>query len=157
MSRSDDKISVGKPIPRLQAARAAKGYSVAVTWENGIVDTIDLSPFILGYKVFRPLRSDRALFESVQVDEDGTAIVWSEAIDMAAYTLERLAESQRVWTTDEVRDWMKRHHLTLDSAAPVLGISRRTMAAISSGERPVDLTLTLALRGYDKIMDEKAA
>jgi DNA-binding XRE family transcriptional regulator len=157
MSRSDDKVAVGKPIPRIRAAKAGEGYSVAVTWENGTTDGIDLLPFIFGYKVFRPLRNDRALFESLQVDEDGTAIVWTDAMDMAAYTLERLAESQRVWTTDDVRDWMKRHHLTLDSAAPVLGVSRRTMAAISSGERPVDLTLTLALRGYDKIMDEKAA
>jgi len=153
----NETISVGEPIPRLRSVVPAEGFAVVVTWENGLSEEIDLTPIILGFKMFRPLREDRALFELVRLGEFGSSIVWTDDMDLAAYTLERQAESRRVMPVTEFREWMKRNHLTLDTAAPVLGMSRRTVAAISSGERPMDLTTTLACRGYEAIIRRSAA
>lgn len=153
----NDTITVGAPIPRLRAVVPAGELAVTVTWEDGRSDEIDLAPVILGFKLFRPLREDRALFESVRPGDFGSSIVWNDEMDLASYTLERLADSRRVMSTAEFREWMKRNHLTLDTAAPVLGLSRRTVAAISSGERPMDLTTTLACRGYEAILHRTAA
>lgn len=153
----NDTITVGNPIPRLCAVAPAAGFTVTVTWEDGRAEEIDLAPVILGFKVFRPLRDNRPLFEGVRLGDYGSAIVWDEDMDLASYTLERLADSRRVMSSAEFREWMKRNHLTLDTAAPVLGLSRRTVAAISSGERSMDLTTTLACRGYEAIVHRTAA
>ena len=153
----NETITVGQPIPRLRAVAPGEGLAVVVTWEDGSCEEIDLTPIILGFKIFRPLRDDRALFETVRVGDFGSSIVWTDDLDLAAYTLERLADSRRVMSASEFRAWMKRNHLTLDSAAPVLGMSRRTVAAVSSGERPMDLTTTLACRGYEAIIRRTAA
>jgi len=153
----DDTIAFGTPLPRLRTVAPSEGLAVHVSWEDGRSEDIDLAPVILGFKVFRPLREDRALFESVRLGDFGSSIVWTDDMDLAAYTLERLAESRHVMSVVEFREWMKRNHLTLDTAAPVLGISRRTAAAISSGERPMDLTTTLACRGYEAVIHQNAA
>lgn len=152
-----ETIRVGAPIPRITAVAPAGGLSVAVTWDNGHADTIDLAPMILAYRVFKPLRDDPALFATVAVEEYGCAIRWNDAMDMAHYTLERLAAQQRVMDTATFNAWRERNHLTLDTAASVLGISRRVVAAISSGKRPMDLTTTLACEGYDARVREGEA
>jgi len=153
----NDTIAVGAPIPHLHAVVPADGFAVTVTWEGGQTEEIDLAPVILGFKVFRPLREDRTLFASVRLGDFGSSIVWNDEMDLASYTLERLADSRRVMSISEFWEWMKRNHLTLDTAAVVLGMSRRTVASISSGERPMDLTTTLACRGYEAIVHRTAA
>lgn len=152
----DEMIVVGRVMPRIEAVEAGAPFLVTVTWDDGRREIIDLAPMIMAYKVFRPLRDDPARFAAVHVDEFGTAIVWDETMDLASYTLERLAEVSRPMSREQFRDWLKRHRLTLDSAAPVLGMSRRQLAAYSSGEKPIDHTVKLACRGYDAIMGEAA-
>jgi|AGTN01.1.fsa_nt_gi Protein of unknown function (DUF2442). len=153
----NDRISVGAPIPKIGAVEAGKPFVVNVTWRDGRREQIDVSPIIMTYKVFRPLRDDPTLFAAVSVDEHGSAIVWSDDMDLANYTLERLAQVSRPMSRDDFKDWMKRHGLTLDTAAPVLGISRRQVAAFSSGEKTIDRSTKLACRGYDAIMGAQAA
>jgi hypothetical protein len=144
-----ETLEAGAPAPRIAAVGPGAGLSVSITWENGRTDIVDLSPLILGHKAFKPLRNDPALFAQVAVEEYGCAIRWSDTLDMANYTLQRLADQQRIMTTAEFNAWRERNRLTLDVAAAVLGISRRVVAAMSSGERPMDLTTTLACRGYE--------
>jgi hypothetical protein len=48
----------------------------------------------LTYKIYRPLHDNPELFKSVHLTADGTAIAWGD-IDMAATTIERLAEESR--------------------------------------------------------------
>ncbi len=156
MSGTDGRVGAGAPIPKIATVTAGAPHVVTVTWRDGRTDVIDLAPTIVAYKVFRPLRDDPARFAAVSVDEHGSAIVWSDGMDLANYTLDRLARVSRPMSREDFRAWMKRNGLTLDTAAPVLGISRRQAAAYSSGEKTIDRATKLACRGYDAIMGAAA-
>src|ERR1700730_10156662 len=75
-----DLISVGEPLPLIADVAAANLYSVVITWQSGarqgLIETVDLAPHILTFKLLRPLRDDRDLFETVHVAADGAAIAW---------------------------------------------------------------------------------
>ena len=149
----NDVVRVGQPMPKISAVTPGGNFTVSITWAGGETQEIDLRPFIFGYRAFRPLRTSEPLWRGVAVEEHGSGITWSPEMDMAAYTLQHLAEAQRVMTTEDFRAWMTRHHLTLDTAAIVLGLSRRTVAGISSGDRAMDRVTTLACRGYDAALE----
>jgi hypothetical protein len=89
---------------------------------------VDLAPVILTLKFYRPLRDKPEMLKTVHLIEDGAAIAWGEddAIDMAATTIERLAEETMSYA--DFRTWLERHKLTYDAAAAQLGISRRLVA-----------------------------
>lgn len=146
-------VQVGDPIPRISAVKAGEALTVIVTWETGQSEAIDLAPLILAKKWFKPLR-ERARFEQVAVEEHGCGICWGEELDMASYTLERLAKVQQEMTAEDFNGWKDRHRLTLDAVPSVLGISRRQAAAYASGEKPIDRAIKLACRGYDAFMGQ---
>lgn len=80
--------------PRLNEIRAVNGSCVCVVWADGREQTVDLSPILMSYKVFRTLRRDRTLFKSVRLADDGRTVVWTEDIDMAVETVARLPGTQ---------------------------------------------------------------
>jgi len=104
-----DVITVGRTLPSVAEVRPGEGLSVEVRWKDGRTETVDLSPVIGDFKVFRCLRDDRSLFETVRVGDHGRSIEWGDGIvDMAATTVERLAAvgaagSERDWDADELR------------------------------------------------------
>ena len=98
MNAIDTIIRVGNPLPRLAGVRPAEGLAVTVTWATGLragrSDTVDLAPVITSLRFYAPLRQNAALLGTVTVDEDGSALMWDGGrIDMAATTVERLAET----------------------------------------------------------------
>jgi len=145
-------IRVGDPMPRLASVAHHDGMEVAVSWRSGLragkADVVDLAPAIMTYKVYRPLRDDPGLFKSVHLTADGTAIAWGadEAIDMAATTVERLAEE--TMTSSDFRAWLGREALTYEAAAAQLGISRRLVGYYAS-KRRVPRYIALACRYLD--------
>jgi DNA-binding transcriptional regulator YiaG len=78
----------------------------------------------------------------------GTDIVWTDEIDMAADTLWPLAQEQAGVTLspDEFKRWREREAYTLDTAAAVLGISRRMVAYYEQGKIPVPRVVARAAR-----------
>ncbi|MBF0324887.1 MAG: DUF2442 domain-containing protein [Alphaproteobacteria bacterium] len=154
--RGNDRISVGEPIPKVREVLPRGLFTVELVWDDGRRDQIDLEPFLRGFKVFRPLLDMSVSFVDVRVDEYGSGIVWTDSMSIANYTLDRLARLARPMSRDDFKDWMKRNGLTLDTAAPVLGISRRQAAAYSSGEKTIDRAVKLACHGYDAIMHSAA-
>lgn len=103
---------------------------------------MDLTPVIMQYGVFQPLRGDIKLFASVQLGEDGDLLIWDNGrIDMAATTVERLAAESM--TNAQFRKFLERHSLTLDAAGAVLGISRRQVAYYAK-DRPIPQIVALA-------------
>ena len=145
-------ISVGEPMPRLASVSHRGAYHVAVSWASDPrewnEETVDLGPVILTYKLYRPLRDNPALFKTVHVVEDGAAIAWGtdDAIDMAATTIERLAEE--TMSSADFQAWLGRHKFTFDAAAAQLGISRR-LVAYYTNTRPVPRYISLACRYID--------
>ncbi len=128
--------------------RRAKGLSVVVTWAQGArarrTETIDLSPLINSLKFYKPLRDNPRLRATVHLIEDGHAIAWGgdDAIDMAATSLERLAEE--TMTTEDFRAFIAHQSLTHSAAAALLGYSRRQIELYLSGEQPIPRVVALA-------------
>lgn len=147
-----DTISMGDPLPRLGTVSPHTGWAVAVTWcagsREGRRETVDLAPMIFAFRHYRPLRDDPDLFKTVRLAADGTAIAWGEgAVDMAATTLERLAEE--TMTPADFSAFLSRHRLTFDAAAAQLGISRRLVAYYAK-ERAVPRYIALACAYLDE-------
>ena len=149
-----DLISVGQPLPLIADIAAADLYSVVITWRSGaregMVETVDLAPHILTFKLLRPLRDDRELFETVHIAAEGAAIAWGkdDEIDMPATAIERLAEE--VMSNDDFAAFLTRNNLSLDAAAGQLGISRRLVAYYAKN-RPVPRYIALACKYLESL------
>lgn len=82
-------------VPRLREVRAGeRPFTLELTWADRIVTHVDVFEPVHNFKVYAPLRDDRALFERVRLGEFGADIVWSDEIDMSADLLWRLALKQ---------------------------------------------------------------
>lgn len=148
----NDVEDTGIPLPRIADAVCYGDKSLAVTWAEGAragqVDVIDLEPIIKTYKIFRPLRKDRALFDTVHLIDDGDAIAWGDGrdLELSAETLEELAEENM--TPKDFVEFMKRHALTEEGIAAVLGYSRRQIGYFKT-TGPIPRVVALACKGYD--------
>ena len=160
MSGTENLISIGDPMPRVASVSHRAVYQVAVFWATGrrerSEEMVDLEPIILTHKFYRPLRDNAALFKTVHIVEDGAAIAWGtdDAIDMAATTIERLAEE--TMSPADFQAWLGRHRFTYDAAAAQLGISRR-LVAYYANKRQIPRYIALACLYLDSELLPKAA
>jgi hypothetical protein len=139
-------ISVGEPMPRLASVAHHGAYEITVEWVAGsTADVVDLAPLVLTHKFYKPLRDNPDLLKTAHMIEDGSAIAWGvdDAIDMAATSIERLAEEQM--SPADFRAWLEQNKLTYDTAAAQLGISRR-LVAYYANQRSVPRYIALACR-----------
>jgi hypothetical protein len=149
-----DNILLGTdgPMPRLGGVRAIDSSNVVVNWIEGMragrSEAINLLPLIDNFKIYEPLRHNKELFSTVHLIEDGNAIAWGngDAIDMAATSIERLAEE--TMTPGDFCAFLERNRLTHQGAASVLGRSRRQIEYyLSAGAIP--RVIALACFGYE--------
>ena len=127
-----------KSLPRIKAASAAgKPFTLRIRWDNGDESRVDVSSLIRTFRVYEPLRAAPDLFCKLRVGDLGTDIVWTDAIDMSADTLWRLAQEQsgQTMSADEFRNWRERKAYSLDGAAKALGVSRRMVAYYERGRK----------------------
>jgi DNA-binding transcriptional regulator YiaG len=146
-------------LPRIAAVTPGRALlTLRVRWEQGGESVVDVSGLIGTFRVYGPLRKNRALFRRVQVGQYGTDVVWTDAIDMAADTLWRLAQEQSgaTLTADDFRAWRERKAYTLDGAAKALGLSRRMVAYYEQGEKPIPRTVALATRALETDSEQAA-
>ncbi len=127
--------------------------TLRVGWRDGSEAIVDLSAFLARFKLFAPLLRDPSLFRQVRLGEYGADIVWTDEIDMAATTLSRLADEQSgaTMSAEGFRQWREGRALTLDTAARVLGLSRRMVAYYEQGDKPIPRVVALATRGLDRV------
>jgi len=156
MSGTEQVINIGEPMPRLASVACHGAYEIVVGWAAGSprersADLIDLAPLILAHKLYKPLRDNPDLFKTVHTIAGGSAIAWGDddAIDMAATSIERLAEERM--TSVDFRAWLQSHKLTYDAAAAQLGVSRR-LVAYYADQRPVPRYIALACRYLDQML-----
>ncbi len=146
-----------RTLPRIADVTPGKEpFCLRVRWDKGDESTVDVSGLIKSFRVYAPLRRSRKLFRKVRVGEYGTDIVWSEAIDMAADTLWRLAQEQSgaTMSADAFRSWRQKKAYTLDEAAKALGISRRMIAYYDQGDKPIPRVVALAARALESSQAE---
>jgi hypothetical protein len=72
--------------PRLRVVKILSGFTVQLTYADGVERKIDLEPYLHG-PIFDPIRNDPQLFASVQIDEIGDTICWPNGADIAPETL----------------------------------------------------------------------
>ncbi|MDX2142244.1 MAG: DUF2442 domain-containing protein [Rhodospirillaceae bacterium] len=142
------------PLPQLRAVKAGAGFDLRVTWQDGSAETVDIAPVINSYRVFAPLRRNRALFRRVRLGDQGASVVWTDAIDMDAVTIARLARLTRHarMNASTFKLFLSHNRLTLDGAATAIGVSRRNIAYYASGKKPVPREVALACLGYTQAL-----
>lgn len=119
--------------------------SLCVVWSDGTIATLDLAGLI-----DRPELRESEIFSRVEIGEWGHSLIWPNDIEIGAETLwlETLAATGH----DDTRRflaWRLRHGLSLSKAAEALGVSRRTIAYYSNGERKIPKPILLACVGWE--------
>lgn len=117
-------------------------------WSDGVTVAVNLSE-ILSDPAFS-LLNNPAAFAKVQIGDWGHSVEWPCGVELGADTLwlETLSAIQR----DDVRqflEWRLRHSLSLAKAGGALGISRRTVAYYSNGEKKIPKPILLACTGWE--------
>jgi Protein of unknown function (DUF2442) len=132
----------------ISAVSAKPGGALSLAWSDGTKADVDISA-LLNAAALRPLR-DHALFTKVQIGDWGHSLVWPGDIEIGADTLwqETLSATNRP-DTRQFLAWRTRHGLSLGKAADALGLSRRTVAYYSNGEKKVPKPILLACRGWE--------
>lgn len=96
--------------------------------------------------------ADPKVFKRVQPDEWNRGVIFADDDDLtlASDNLRAMAVEQAGGHShQQVVAWMYHHGLSLDAAAAELGISRRMLAYYRSGERPIPMTVGLAMLGWE--------
>ena len=143
VSMTDDVVSVGHSLPRLAGVAIIDRRRVRATWRDGNSVTVDLSPVFLSHRHFIPLRDNDDLFQTLRVNEEGTALEWDEGIELSALWVSRLPEVGM--QNAEFRAIMGKLHYSLDGMASALEISRR-LVAMYRGVAPIPAHIALSAR-----------
>lgn len=139
----DDFIAVGEPLPRIESARFIDGMNVEITWQSGKVETIDLTPAIVGHRQFVRLRSDAKSFAKFAVSETADSLIWENGEELSAVWLEELAPASL--GNAEFRQAMDELRFSLDGMAARLGIARRLIADYRK-DKPIPPSIAMATR-----------
>jgi len=139
----DDFIAVGRPLPRIAAARPVEGRIIEVTWSDGRVQTIDVTPAIVGHRHFVNLRNDDRLFRQFAVSETGDSLAWPTGEELTAVWLEELAPASL--DNAEFRQAMEELRFSLDGMAARLGVARRLIADYRK-DKPIPPAIAMATR-----------
>lgn len=122
-----------------------------LTWSDGTVAKLDLNAHI------PTVLRDPKIFARVEVGDWGHSVIWPNDIEIGADTLwlETLSATGHA-DTRRFLEWRLRHGLSLSKAAEALGLSRRTVAYYSNGERKIPKPILLACRGWEAELAQAA-
>jgi hypothetical protein len=144
-------IDTNLPMARIASIQVVGPARLEITWAEGNragrTESVDLTPVIGSYRVYKPLRDNPELFATAKLIEDGDAIGWNAGdLDMSADLIEAVAEEEM--TSAEFAMFLKRNGLTQEAAAALLGRSRRQIGYyLNPG--PVPRVVALACFGYE--------
>ncbi|MDB5649820.1 MAG: hypothetical protein JWL62_1340, partial [Hyphomicrobiales bacterium] len=117
-------------------------------------EIVDLAPITNAFRIYGPLTARQELLETVHIVERGHAIAWGDdEIDMAATTVERLAEE--AMTNEDFAGFLQRMKLTHQGAAALLGRSKRQIENYLSGT-PIPRIVALACRAVEHDLKRSA-
>src|SRR5215510_3177909 len=137
--------------PRISEIRALPDFRLAIVWAEGSrtgrADFVDLAPVINTYKLYRPLRNNKELFQTARLVDHGNVVEWGDGtIDMPAELIEDIANE--AMTPQDFVGFLRRNDLTQEAAAALLGYSRRQIENfVSTGLIP--RVVALACFGYE--------
>ena len=74
-------------IPRIKSVKPQENYKLLIQFDGGETVIYNVLEDIDAIDDFGPLKTERGLFENVQLDESRTCIYWSDRIDLPSDTL----------------------------------------------------------------------
>jgi hypothetical protein len=74
-------------IPRIKSVKPQDNYKLLIQFDGGETVLYNVLEDIDAIDDFGPLKTERGLFENVQLDESRTCIYWSDRIDLPSDTL----------------------------------------------------------------------
>ena len=136
----------------IESAQARGDEQVWLRWSDGVEAEIKLAPKV------RAALGDAANFVAASLGDWGHSIAWPNGTELGADslwldTLTALGRSD----ARQFMEWRLHNGLSLSKAAEALGLSRRTVAYYSNGDRPVPKAILLACKGWDAMHRRKAA
>jgi DNA-binding XRE family transcriptional regulator len=138
--------------PRLTAVEALPGQRLRLAFTDGRIATLSLADDIQRLPGLRPLEDANAFAKATLVEGEGWTVEWPELdIQIGADTLWLEAQAQNApdENTRAFAQWRARNGLSLAAAAQALGMTKRTMSAYSTGERPIPRYIALACKGWE--------
>ena len=158
MTEERDKVGPGryKRIVAVERVEEDDAMILRETYDDGSIAVADMAKHLYGHPMLEAVRDQPMVFARFEIEQGG-GLQWPNGADISPgrfwqLHLMRAKEAMHHW---DFRAWMKCHDLIIDSAAPVLGISRRQAARYSSGEKLIPRTILLACKGYDAMQAEK--
>lgn len=143
--------------PRIITGVTALGDArLHLVWSDGTTADVDLAATVKS-KAFAPLR-EATVFATVQVGDWGHSLEWRGGVEMGADALwlETLSATGR-GDVRQFLEWRLHNGLSLAKAAEALGISRRSVAYYSNGERAIPRAILLACKGWEVSPDLRRA
>ncbi|WP_375408595.1 hypothetical protein [uncultured Methylobacterium sp.] len=140
---------MAETLPRIASVDRTGPTLIAVSWQHGPSDRIDLAGWIgTGGAVLDPL-SDSALFGTVRVGEYGASVEWGDpdgdlAID--AEHLHRLAIEQRPFGHRDLAAWQAKVGMSNQEAAEFLSVSLSSWNAYKAGSASVPAPVAMVCR-----------
>ena len=127
---------------------AHDGQRFHLVWSDGTKAVIDLTETLAKHPYAALRDSDE--FATAKITDWGHGVEWRCGVDLGADSLwlETLTATGRA----DVRrflEWRLQNGLSLSGAADALGISRRSVAYYSNGDRPIPKAILLACTGWD--------
>lgn len=74
-------------IPKIKSVKPQENYKLLIQFDGGETVLYNVLEDIDAIDDFGPLKTERGLFENVQLDDSRTCIYWSDRIDLPSDTL----------------------------------------------------------------------
>ena len=136
----------------IEAVEARGAEHLWLRWSDGVETEIALTPNV------RATLGNAAQFASVALGDWGHSVEWPNGVELGADSL--WLDTLTALGRDDARqflEWRLHNGLSLSKAAEALGLSRRTVAYYSNGDRHVPKAILLACKGWDALNDARRA
>ena len=135
-------------LPKVTDIKALPGHRLRLRF-RGLAKAreVDLTGLIARHALMRPLAGE-ALFRKARIIDGGAAVGWTEALDLGAATLLRMAQEQAPFGTKDFISWQVRLGLSNRETADALGVSLATIKNIRAGG-PISNAIAIACRAME--------
>jgi len=142
-----------EPLPTIRTVNARKGHILAIEWNGGGKDTVDMSAVIERFKPFARL-TNFAEFKAVEPVDFGHGIEWENGLDYSADNLARMAKAQKAvtkgMTAAYFKTWQTNADLTNEIAASVFGMKTRQIVKYRQGDASIPMPVQMTIHRFEE-------
>jgi Protein of unknown function (DUF2442) len=145
----EEVVRSGASLPRAVAVEVVGPFRLRARYDDGRVAEADMEGLVHRSERFARLR-DPAMLARVEIAHGGAALRFAgdEALEIGADLLLALEERQHAMSGAAFAAWLRRHGLTENAAADVLGLARRTVQGYKAAATVPPL-VAVACRAFD--------